>query len=283
MNVNISNMCCNNCGKMGHLLNQCKLPIMSIGVIAFRINHNEKNEREIQYLMIMRKETLGYIEFVRGKYSLKNKYYIINLLKQMTKEEKERIKKGDFNLLWNELWGTNNKTNKYKTEEIMSKEKFNTLLKGVYVRNNEKKNDFYNLNELISECEKTQIQWTEPEWGFPKGRRNTNELEYNCAIREFFEETGYAEKKIFTVENLLPFQETFIGSNYKLYKHKYYLMFMEYNDTLNTNCFQKTEVSKMEWKTYEDCIGSIRPYNIEKKRVITNIHNCLKNYYMFVH
>lgn len=274
-------ICCNNCGKAGHLLNQCKLPIMSIGVIAFRINHNAKNEREVQYLMIMRKETLGYIEFVRGKYSLKNKYYIINLLKQMTTEEKNRIKKGDFNLLWSELWGTNTKINKYEKEEIMSRDKFNTLFKGVYVKNTFK-NDFYNLNQLVDECEKTQIQWTEPEWGFPKGRKNINELEYNCAIREFFEETGYTGKKLFTIENLLPFQETFIGSNYKLYRHKYYLMLMEYNDTLNTNCFQRTEVSKMEWKNYKECMNSIRPYNIEKKRVITNIHNCLQNYHLFV-
>ena len=59
-------------------------------------------------------------------------------------------------------------------------------------------------------------------------------------------------------------------------------MLMEYNDTLNTNCFQRTEVSKMEWKNYKECMNSIRPYNIEKKRVITNIHNCLQNYHLFV-
>ena len=38
------------------------------------------------------------------------------------------------------------------------------------------------------------------------------------------------------------------------------------------------EVSKMEWKTFEECIDCIRPYNLEKKSLITNIHNCIKKY-----
>ena len=32
---------CNNCGKKGHLYNQCKMPITSIGVVAFRFFNNE--------------------------------------------------------------------------------------------------------------------------------------------------------------------------------------------------------------------------------------------------
>ena len=51
---------CNNCGKYGHLFHQCKFPITSIGVIVFRYN----NEGEIEYLMICRKDSLGYIDFL---------------------------------------------------------------------------------------------------------------------------------------------------------------------------------------------------------------------------
>jgi len=64
---------CNNCGKYGHMFYQCKMPITSIGIIVFR-KHND----QIQYLMIKRKDTLGFIEFVRGKYSIYNKKYILN-------------------------------------------------------------------------------------------------------------------------------------------------------------------------------------------------------------
>jgi len=39
---------CNNCGKQGHMFHQCKLPITSYGIIAFR-----SSEEGIQYLMII--------------------------------------------------------------------------------------------------------------------------------------------------------------------------------------------------------------------------------------
>ena len=50
--------------------------------------------------MIRRKETLGYIEFMRGKYTIQNKEYILNLIKQMTVTEKE----GLLNINFGELW-----------------------------------------------------------------------------------------------------------------------------------------------------------------------------------
>jgi hypothetical protein len=42
--------------------------------------------------------------------------------------------------------------------------------------------------------------------------------------------------------------------------------------------FDKTEVSKIEWKSYDECVASIRSYNLEKKRVIENIYKCLTLY-----
>ena len=62
---------CNNCGKQGHTFYSCKKPIISLGVIAFTITRSG----EIKYLMICRKDSLGYVEFVRGKYPLYDKEY----------------------------------------------------------------------------------------------------------------------------------------------------------------------------------------------------------------
>jgi hypothetical protein len=42
--------------------------------------------------------------------------------------------------------------------------------------------------------------------------------------------------------------------------------------------FDKNEVSKMEWKTYEECMECIRPYNLEKKQLLTNIYQALTTY-----
>jgi len=258
---------CNNCGKIGHYYHNCKMPITSIGIIVFRISKENKYE----YLMIRRKDTLGYIDFMRGKYSVYNKEYIMNMIKQMTKEEKDIIVSKDFNMAWNRIWGNNSISNQYKSEEMISKEKFQMLKNGIFNKNN-----FYTLETIIEESSHFD-SWEEPEWGFPKGRRNFQEKDFDCAIREFKEETGYNPNLLNNIKNLYPFEEIFTGSNYKSYKHKYYLAFLDYETSLNTKSFDLTEVSKMEWKTYENCINSIRSYNLEKKRLITNVNNTLLN------
>jgi 8-oxo-dGTP pyrophosphatase MutT (NUDIX family) len=123
----------------------------------------------------------------------------------------------------------------------------------------------------------------ETEWEFPKGRRNFLEKDLDCALREFEEETGYSKNKIKVIENLMPFEEIFIGSNHKSYKHKYFLAymnnFMDENNKLSN--FQATEVSKLEWKTLENCLESIRPYNLEKKELIKNINKVLQEYRLY--
>ena len=65
---------CNNCGNYGHNYQNCKYPITSNGLIVFRCN-----DGEIQYLMIKRKDSLGFVEFMRGKYPLNNFYQGIDL------------------------------------------------------------------------------------------------------------------------------------------------------------------------------------------------------------
>jgi ADP-ribose pyrophosphatase YjhB (NUDIX family) len=224
--------------------------------------------------MIRRKDTLGFVDFMRGNYSIYNKEYILNMVRQMTNDEKIRLNSQPFSVLWEELWGTkltaenSLKADIYKAEELSSKSKFESLKQGIYT-----KTDFYNLEELI---DSTQPIWTEPEWGFPKGRRNYQERDYDCASREFCEETGFSVSKLVTVKNIQPFEEIFTGSNYKSYKHKYYLTYMNYEDTLHSGGgIQSCEISEMKWMTYEQCCLSIRSYNIEKMKVLTAVNNML--------
>ena len=266
MHANVhANLYCNNCGKNGHVFNLCKLPITSIGIIAFRMVQNHP-----QYLMIRRKDTLGHIDFMRGKYSVYNKHYILNMLNQMTCYEKERIKKGDFDELWNSVWSNESELLPlYQSEENVSRNKFYSLIEGITINN-----ESFNLYDLIEESSKGH-NWTEPEWGFPKGRRNAREKDFDCAMREFQEETGFHKDQLHNIQNVLPFEEIFTGSNYKSYKHKYYVMYMKCDDTQSSVEYQKSEVSKMEWKTYEQALDCIRDYNQEKMRLLTRLHNSL--------
>jgi ADP-ribose pyrophosphatase YjhB (NUDIX family) len=273
---------CNNCGKRGHLFHQCKIPITSIGVIVFRKNL----ENKIEYLCIRRKDTLGYIDFMRGKYSVYNKHYIMNMLKQMTNKEKQDLLSCEFDMLWRNIWGDDTVSSQYKTEENISREKFNNLLNGVYVNNNYETSNspettFYNLSMLIDESMNYEC-WHEPEWGFPKGRRNHQEKDFECALREMTEETGYSSRLVRVVKNVFPFEEVFTGSNYKSYKHKYFLMYMDYADSVSSvGEYERSEVSDMDWKTYEKCLNCFRSYNLEKKRVISNVNTTITKYKLF--
>ena len=112
---------CNNCGKNGHVFQSCKHPITSIGIIVFRIYENK-----LQYLMIKRKHSLGFVEFMRGKYPLHNYEYIVNIFNEMSNEEKEKIKISTFSELWNYLWGEQIGI-QYRGEEKISKEKFEAM------------------------------------------------------------------------------------------------------------------------------------------------------------
>jgi len=260
--MNSSYNFCNNCGKTGHAFHQCRFPITSIGIIPFK-----KSETNIEYLMIRRKDTLGYVDFMRGKYPIYNYKYLRNIIDEMTIQEKHKILNNDFNKLWEELWGDNVGI-QYRIEEKSSREKFLLLKKCITsgIRT-------YNLQTLVEE---STTSWIEPEWGFAKGRRNYQEKDINCALREFQEETGYAKNTIDIVQNIVPFEEIFTGSNYKSYKHCYYIANIP-NDIKPSTPFQKTEVSKIEWKTFSEAINIIRPYNVEKINVLRRIHKLLNS------
>jgi len=258
---------CNNCGKSGHLFHQCKLPITSIGIILFR-----KNDDKIELLMICRKNSLGFVDFMRGKYNIYNKKYILTLINRMSNYERNMLKTMEFKDLWNYLWG-NVVAQQYQSEEKCSYDK-QTILKNGVICNNV----FYNLNSLIDECNEYYV---EPEWGFPKGRRNFQEKDIVCGIREFEEETGYNKENIKFIDNIIPFEEIYTGTNLKSYKHKYFLAYID-NNKKPENDFQKTEISAMEWIDINNCNKYIRDYSIEKINIINKIKFILNNYKIFI-
>lgn len=254
---------CINCGKNGHSFHNCSKPIMSNGIVAFtKINDIFK------YLIICRKDTLGYVDFIRGKYSLYRENHIQNLINEMTTKEKEKLLTLSFQELWNDLWGGFGNL-QYKSEEKISKEKFQQLKEGIDIYDDSS----YSLKTLIK---KSTTDWLEPEWGFPKGRRNYNENDIDCAFREFTEETGFIKRDINLITNLIAIDEVFTGSNFKSYKHRYFIGYIkDFNKDIQ---YQKSEVSKMKWVTLEECKEKIRPYNLERIEIIENIEKVLNKY-----
>jgi 8-oxo-dGTP pyrophosphatase MutT (NUDIX family) len=261
------NIFCNNCGKNGHPMHTCKQPIISNGMIVFK-----RSNEGTSFLMIRRKDTLGFVEFIRGKYPICNQMYVQRLIDEMTVDEKHRLQTQTFSELWKNVWG-DYLNSKYQNEEAVSCERFNALKLGT--RGN--RCGGYTLNSLIAN---SSTQWSEPEWGFPKGRRNFQEKDIDCALREFTEETGYDGTHLIVMQNIVPYEEIFMGSNMKTYKHRYYVAQMPLADNVLSECpsFQKTEVSKMAWFSYDQCIQHIRPYNSEKLIILRNLNNALMEY-----
>lgn len=261
---------CRNCGEVGHLYKSCPKPIMSFGIICYRINNNN-----IEYLMIQRRDSLSFMEFIRGKYLLDNIDYIKRLMTNMTAFERELLLVERFEDLWNKVWYQPCMP-KQTQEFIDAKDKFMTLKNGYHTINNM----YINLYRLIYNLE---TKYTEPEWGFPKGRRRLKEKDMDCAIREFNEETGFHKNEMFILDKFGPYEEIFYGTNDIQYRHVYYLA------NITTDAFriividpnnpqQAREVSQVRWFTADEVLNRIREHNTERKELFANVHQELQKY-----
>ncbi len=259
--MNISMIYCNNCGNIGHIYRQCRLPVLSYGVICIN--------KENKVLMIQRKDSLSYIEFLRGKYELNDDNYILSLLNGCSLKERELIKNTSFDKLWEILWFSG-KEKKKQTDRMIkeytnSKYKFETL-------GSEK------INNLIKKC---TIHHKNPEWEIPKGRRNNHESNIKCAIREFQEETDINKDEYILLENVNPISEEFVGSNGVRYKHIYYYAFYKGNRDLSINkdkYEQYSEIGDIRWLSLNECLSKLRESQKTKKDIILIIKGFIVNW-----
>ena len=271
---------CTNCGKSGHIFRECTSPIMSFGIIAMYFDKNSVNEKNdnlcsdkthitgleliphMRFLLIKRKDSLNYVEFVRGKYLPNDISYVKNIIKQMTRYEQIKLLSLNFDDLWKNVWGRTNRS--HRNDYEISLNKYNQI-----------KNL---LPQLIRE---NPSKWEEPEWGFPKGRRNSMEKDLACAIREFEEETNIHREQFRILENIMPVSETFFGSNNVHYCHKYYLAICDSSTKAEMavdNPHMLREIGDIQWLTFEEALDKIRPDNIEKREILMNVVRIMRNY-----
>ena len=252
---------CNNCGYEGHLYRHCNLPVLSYGILCF--------SKENKLLMIQRKDSIAYIEFLRGKYELSNKVYILKLLNGCSVKERTQIKSSTFDELWENLWFSGVKIKK-QTERMIkeyhsSKSMFDQLKQ-------------VNLEELMDRC--TNMYDT-PEWEFPKGRRSNRELNIDCAIREFEEETDLSKDEYTLLKNINPISEEYTGSNGYRYKHIYYYALNTGTRDLSINSDkyeQFSEIGDIQWLTIPECLSKIRHEHPTKKDILHKSNEFLMNW-----
>lgn len=269
---------CINCGEQGHNSRSCARPITSYGVILFG-----QYLGETRYLMIQRKDSLAFIEFVRGKYHLGNRSYLMRLFGDMTDTERHRIETESFLDLWRSLWNGGERgraSHPYRYAEA----KFYMIRRGYTIILNDDSSTpmWFDLTYLR---EHVPCAFHSSEWEFPKGRRKQHENILDCALREFSEETGIHHSDIRVCEEEGPFEETYIGSNGSPYKNMYFLArYLEpiqsiaripvIEDDSWTSLIQAREVCAVKWSSFLDVNEMIRPLYAARKALFAQASSC---------
>ena len=259
--MSVKEMYCNNCGEKGHVFRTCKDPIISCGILLLRGAYDPLklpvDPRTVGVLMVKRKDSMAYMEFIRGKYDLGDQAYIDRLIGNMTLPEQKLIVAEEFDTLWTKLWGQGRDT--HSTEYEISKSKYYQL-------------------DRVDLTTRNRSKYSEPEWGFPKGRRMRGESDSVCAVREFFEETNIPPEA-YTLHENLKFTETFKGTNNIMYRHIYFVAMLKDSKIVNLKqkltFMQSKEISEVDWKTLSECKSVIRPHYTERLNLMVQVERLI--------
>lgn len=181
--------------------------VYSYGVACVRRN-SETGCYEI--LMIKKRHTYAFIEFVRGMYDPYKDYDLEYMFEAMTITEKSIIQTRKFDTLWGVCNGEPTKS----TERAVynkSLKKYSTLVdRGV-------------LLTLISNTPNATLLWE-----IPKGRPNKKETPLVSATREFEEETGLPKNSYRILFDEGTIEYSFVDCGVK-YKYVYYIALLGKN------------------------------------------------------
>jgi len=277
---------CIKCGLEGHTNRSCKGPVTSFGLIVYTLGkvckgriypylHTPCKEHpkisneddpfspkeavpgEILFLLVERKDTVGFLNIVQGSYPEVEPYKtkkIQRFLNELTCEERHRLLTWSFADLWKVAGSEKKDVKKAET-------KFRNL----------------DADNLINGC---TCQHKEADYLMPKGRLKFAETTKQCALREFAEETGYNRKDV-TLLDYPPYIEQFTGTDGKLYQNVFYIARLHEDAYIHTKLGddpnQSKEVRNMGWFNLNDCMEIMRGYHQEKKDILKKAHILIQN------
>ena len=248
-------MICNNCGMRGHMSRDCNKPIRSYGVILLK-----DIEKESKIVLINRKDSVCYIDIVRGRYNIHNNKQLRLLFSRITIDEYNKLINDNFENIWKDLW---------VITEIVNNSDYNYC-----------KNKYTELLKIIDTFKDLSI-YKETEWEIPKGKQNKNELYHIAAKRELEEETNINKEDYELIINLSSINELFKGEDDVNYENIYYIGVCKNDSNIKINkenINQINEVKDTGLFTKNEALSKIRDYNVSKLNIINYIFEFVDKY-----
>ena len=222
--------------------------VSSYGIICHRVKV-DFDTRSVcpEYLLVQRKDSIAFVEFVRGKYDPADLNYIRDaLICEMTADEKERLKTQPLHRLWSQVWGSRASacpSAAQRNEIASSTRAYDALCASLPS----------GIAPLVESVDKHAL---ERAWGFPKGRKSGTETDVACAVREFHEECNVDPRHIHVYDNP-SYEEVFEGGNGVLYRHVYFLariVDMRASPAVHPapGSVQAQEVGAVDWFSYSE-------------------------------
>ena len=232
----------------------------SYGIALCRYNKNANNNIEI--LLIKKRYTYHFFEIVMAHYKKGDNNYIKHMFDNMSYAEKIDIMSMQFSCMWQRIYQANPERF-YNIVDVYKNSNFsNSPIEQRYSESEnyklyiEKKNKFERnflkdggkkLRTLINQSSDSKVIWE-----MPKGGKNANESNIECAIREFYEETSIKSNKYRILYDVPPLIDSFVDNDI-IYKTVYYMAALrEGNDNFKPcinyrNFSQVTEVEEIKW------------------------------------
>lgn len=267
---------CMKCGSDTHTNRSCKGPVTSFGLIVYtnakpgfekgRLypfqqvpcavhdgmdGYDMKTgsiEGETLVLLVERKDTVGFLSLVQGSYPDLEPYRsrkIAKYVHELTCEERQKLLSCSFSELW-KIAGSE------KKDSAKAQRRFEAL-------------HIAEILKAIPCC------YREADYIMPKGRLKYGETVKQCAVREFAEETGYSKYHV-DVLDIPPFEENFIGTDGKTYRNVFFVARLRTEASilvkLGDDPMQTKEVRNLGWFDVAQCMELMRPYHIEKKKIL---------------
>ena len=205
-----------------------------------------------------------------GKYHACDTALLKKLIEDMTVGERRKLSKCSFARLCKEFWDGFKLDIDPEKQASMSRQaklKFQALKRGFWY-----KGKCICWRDLV-QC--AQSQHSLPDIEFPKGKKlklkDRQESEFDCAIREFEEETTCSPSSYILLPWTKPIQETLIGLDGDLYANTFYVVKFHQKEDLAQR--QNAEISQMLWLTFEEGIKQCAKLDLSKRNLLQTIHS----------